>query len=187
MTWVIVVQCIIGVIKLATSIGNTRDVHNVEERAAFLPVSTEAMAQHGQTHGMPSPDPYRYSNDSGHFTASRSQSVSSAQDPSEEEQQKLRDFEASHNDGDTGFTEKRGLLVNPKVERYAQKISALISQRTMKVLNFAHNAIDRLILLPGFITFISGAAVYGGVFVSFMSVFKTAILANFRLAWHSNF
>ena len=169
-TWAVVGQCVIGVIRLAANLGKPRDVHSVEERAAFLPVSTEAMAQHGQTNVMSSPDPYRYSNDSGHFTASRSQSISSTQDPLDEEehQQKLRDYEAAHNGGDALFTEKRGLLTNPKVERFAQKISALISERTMKFLKFVHNAVDRLILLPGFITFISGAAVYGGAFVSLL-------------------
>ena len=169
-TWVVVVQCVIGVIKLATSIVTPRNAYSAEERASFLSVSTETMTQHLQTQGVHSPDPYRYSDDSGHFTASRSQSVSSAQDSSEEEQQKLREYEAAHDDGDAAFTEKRGLLLNPKVERFAQKISALMSKRTSKVLSLAHNAVDRVILLLGFITFITGAAVYGGVFVSSVSV-----------------
>ena len=41
-----------------------------------------------------------------------------------------------------------------------------MSRKTMKVLDFAHNAVDRVILLLAFITFVTGMAVYGGVFVS---------------------
>lgn len=166
-TWMVAGQCIIGIVQLAASIAASRNVSSVEERVSFLPGSTEEMAQYRPIQGMHSPDPNRYSNDSGHFTASRSQSVSSARESSEEEQQqKLRNYEAAHNGEDTAATEKHGLLANPKVERFAQKVSSLMSRRTMKVLDFAHNAVDRVILLLGFITFIAGAAVYAGVFVS---------------------
>ena len=179
MTWVVVVQFLIGIIKLATDVGKGRDVHKSEEEAAFLSVSTEAMAQHGRTRDMASPDPYRYSNDSGHYTASRSHSVSSTQERLEEEQQqKLREFETSPSAEDVGLEEKRGLLCNPKVGRLAQKFSALIPPRIMKGLNVAHNAVNRLILLPTFVTFISGAAVYGGVFVSRANVMNRNV---FRL------
>ena len=166
-TWVVVGQCVIGVIKLATGYSKPQDIHNKEEGAALLPMSTEAIAQHGQTRDMSSPDPYRYSNDSGHFTASRSQSVSSTQDPSEEEEhrQKLHQYEACHEEGGIEVIDKRGFLANRQVERIAQGTSALISERAMKALDSVHNAVDRLILLPGFITFISGVAVYGGAFV----------------------
>ena len=170
-TWVVVVQCIVGVINLATTIAASRNVQTVEERISFLPVLTEAMVNHPPpSHSMHSPDPYRYSDDSGHFTASRSESVSSTQDHSAEEEQKLRDYEATHNDEHTGSIEKDGLLPNPKVGRFARRVSALVSRRTMKVLNFAYNPIDRVILLLGFITFITGAVVYGGVFVSLVGV-----------------
>ena len=182
MTWVVVAQLLIGLIKLATNIGKSHSIHSSEEEAAFLPVSTEAMAQHSRSHGLDSPDPYRYSNDSGHYTASRSQSVSSAQGQIEEEQQqKLREFEASHHAEANNLLEKRGLLTNPKVDRLARRVSALISHRTMRVLESAHNAVDRLILLPAFITFVSGAVVYGGVFVSLSDSMKSVIISLTRL------
>ena len=168
-TWIVVGQCIIGVIKLATSIVASRNSRNDDEQARVLPISIDAMAQHRPSHGLRSPDPYRYSDDSGHFTASRSHSMSSSQDPSEEEQQKLYESTATHNDEDASLTEKHGLLSCPEVERIARYVSAFMSRRTMRVLDFAHDVVDRGILLLGFITFIAGAAVYGGAFVSLVS------------------
>lgn len=165
-TWVVVGQCIVGVIKLATSLVASHNDHDAEERVTFLPVSRQEMAEHRPSQSAHSPDPYRYSDDSGHFTASRSHSISSSRNPSEEEQQKLRDYEAARNEDDNDSTEKHGLLSSPKVERFAHRISALVSRRTMRVLNIAHNAVDRSILLLGFITLVTGAVVYGGAFVS---------------------
>ena len=118
---------------------------------------------------MQSPDPYRWSNDSGHFTASepsRSQSVSSTGSHSEEEQRKLQEYEAAHRLAEQDFSEKRGLLQHPKVQHYATLITTVISRRTMRILNHLHNLVDRVILVLGFIAIVTGLAVYGGQFVS---------------------
>lgn len=185
LTWVVVAQCIIGLVKLAASLGKSHDRPCAAEQVNFLPTSATALAQHSHLQEAHSPDPYRYSHDSGHFTASessRSQSISSAHDHNEEEQQKLREYENTHHDAEETFTEKRGLLGNAKFERYATRITSLMSKRTWKVMNAVHDVIDRVILPLGFVAFVSGAAVYGGVFVSFTDLIGTESPADDRLA-----
>lgn len=168
-TWVVVAQCTVGLLRLAVNIATPRDSGTLEEQATFLPVSTERMAQTHQYQRVQSPDPYRYSQDSGHFTASessRSHSISSSTDRAEEEERKLREYQAAQDATDMALFEKRGLLASPKVERLATRVAAVISSRTLRVLDLVHNLIDRTILLLGFVTLVSGMAVYGGVFVS---------------------
>ncbi|KAL9126404.1 MAG: hypothetical protein Q9217_004532 [Psora testacea] len=165
-TWVVVAQCVTGIIKLAASITQGEDTVT-EEQVAFLPMTTQALEQHRQAQ-QDAPDPYRYSRDSGHFTASepsRSQSVSSTATFTQEEQQKPYEYDADHDDDiDQHYSKKRGLLGNPKVERLASSFTAMLSKRTMRGINTVHNVIDRTILLMGFVAFVTGAAVYGGVF-----------------------
>ena len=174
-TWVVVVQCVMGVVKLAVNLGKERKA--TEEQASFLQMTTEALEQHQQHQPRPAPDPYRYSRDSGHYTASeqsRSRSVSSTTTYTQEEQQKLHEFEADHEDElEQSHLEKRGLLGNRRVEQVATKLSAAFSQRTMRIIDVSHNLIDRTILLMGFVAFVTGAAVYGGVFVSFRPITAT--------------
>ena len=161
-TLVVVAQCTIGLVKLAVNIVKPQEART-EERVSFLPVSTEALAQHQSTAYQ---DGYRYSQDSGHFTASepsRSQSFSSTHDQ-EEEERKLHEYQDAQAEAD--YTEKQGLLGNAKIQRAASRISTKLSKRTMKVLDMIYTAIDFIILPFGFIAIVTGTVVYGGVFVS---------------------
>lgn len=165
-TWIVVAQYIIGLVKSAASVKEPQDI-DAEEKTAFLPISTEALAQ--QQEPTYSLDEYRYSRDSGHFTASeasRSQSISSVQDLEVEEHQKLLKHQTPHADTDAEYTEKQDLSGNTKAQRVASRVAAMMSQRTTRALNVAYNAIDCVSLLLGFAAIVSGAVVYGGVFVS---------------------
>lgn len=165
-TCIVVAQCIIGLFKLAINFREPQEA-DAQEQTAFLPVSTETLAQHHQTSY--SPDEYRYSRDSGHFTASeisRSQSVSSMQDHEDEENQKFLEYQNSHANADAEYMEKQGFSGNTKAQRVASSIAAMLSQRTTRALSIAYNAIDYVILPLGFAAIVSGAVVYGGVFVS---------------------
>ena len=159
-TCIVLGQCIIGLVKVAASIGMPKT--GQEEETAFFPVPTDTLMQHEQVQA------YRYSNDSGHFTASessRSQSISSIADRNGEEQQrKLREYENAHADNGADCTEKHGLLGNAKVQRFASCISARLSKRTLKVLDIWNDIVDCTSLLLGFLAVVSGAVVYGGVF-----------------------
>lgn len=165
-TWIVVVQCTIGLIRFVVSAAKIHDV-SAEEQTAFLPISTEALAQHYQIQAMRFPEQHRYSHDSGHCTASepsRSQSISSQGD--EEEQQKLREYRDECLPGpvDSG---KHGWVWKARIQNVASKISATIPSRTLRVMNAVYDAIDCLSLLFGFVAIMTGAVVYGGVFVSF--------------------
>ena len=166
-TWIIVAQCIIGLVKLAFNFKKHHDGY-AEEQSSFLPITIEALAQHHQEAYLP--DEYRYSRDSGHFTASensRSQSISSMHDQESEEHQKFLEYQNRHADTDPEYAEKQGFLGSTKAQSVATCIAALISQRTMRALSFAYHAIDCVSMLFGFAAIVSGAAVYGGVFVSY--------------------
>ncbi|CAD6587607.1 MAG: hypothetical protein ASARMPRED_003196 [Alectoria sarmentosa] len=154
-TWIVVAQYIIGLVKSAAIVKDPQDI-DAEEKTAFLPISTEALAQ--QQEATYSLDEYRYSRDSGHFTASeasRSQSISSVQDHEVEEHQKLLKHQTPHADTDPEYTEKQDLLSNTKAQRIAS---------TTRALNVTYDAIDCVSLLLGFAAIVSGAVVYGGVF-----------------------
>ena len=166
-TWILVAQCITGLLKLAVSFQKYQDV-NAEEEITFLPISTQTLAQHNQT--TYSPDEYHYSRDSGHYTASeasRSPSVSSLQQHEYEEQQKLVEYQNPDADIDAENMEKQDFRGNTRTQRVALRIADMLSQRTMRALNVAYNAIDCVSLLLGFIAIVSGVVVYGGVFVSY--------------------
>ena len=160
---VVVVQCVIGLVKLAASTGKPQDARG-EYRTGFLPVSTYALQQH---QAAASEDAYRYSQDSGHFTASepsRSQSISSTHDQDEQER-KLYEYQDAPAEAEASCTEKHGLLGYSKVQSVASHISSVVSKRTMHLLNIVYSAIDVMILPFGFITVVTGTVVYGGVFV----------------------
>ena len=166
-TWVVVAQCIIGLVKLAVNFKKQHDGY-AEEQSAFLPITIEALAQHHQEACLP--DDYRYSRDSGHFTASetsRSQSISSMHDQESEEHKKFLQYQSMHAGADLKYAEKPRFLRSTKAQRVATCIAAMISQRTMRALSFAYHTIDCLSMLFGFVAIVSGAAVYGGVFVSY--------------------
>ena len=165
-TWVVVAQCIIGLVKLAVNFKKYDDY--AEEQCAYSPITIEALTQQHQEAYLP--DDYRYSRDSGHFTASetsRSQSISSMHDQESEEHQKFLQYQDKHADTDPEYAEKQGFLRSTKAQSVATYIAAMISQRTMKALSFAYHIIDCLSMLFGFVAIVSGAAVYGGVFVSY--------------------
>lgn len=160
-------QCIFGFVKLAVGDKKPQDA-DIEEHTAFLPTSTEVLTQHHQA--TYSADGYRYSRDSGHFTASeasRSQSISSMQDHENEEHQKFLQYQIPHADTDAEYMEKQGFLDNTKTQRFASLLAAIMSQRAMRALTFVYNVIDCVSLPLGFTAIVSGAVVYAGVFVSY--------------------
>lgn len=166
-TWVVVLQSIMSLFRFAVSF-QRREGGGFEEPSAFLSMTTEALEQHQQQQETAHPDPHRFSRDSGHFTASeqsRSQSVSSTATYTQDEQQKLHEYEADH-ENFGHVSEKKSLLDNSKVESAAISIARLVPKQTVRVIDLLHGLIDRTIFLMGFVALVTGVAVYGGVFVS---------------------
>ncbi|KAE8450051.1 hypothetical protein EG329_007190 [Mollisiaceae sp. DMI_Dod_QoI] len=150
LTWVVSAQVVLGVI---SAYAGRKD----DNRGSFMPVSTEAMAEHQRRQA----EMYRFSNDSGQGTepnteSLRSQSISSIHSD-------LPDAQHEHEDEE--HEEKHGLMHGSKVDNYLKtKIPVMLSSRVLKVFEFFYNAVDRLILILGFIGFTTGIITYGGFF-----------------------
>ena len=163
-TWLVVAQCVLGVIRLSATIKVPKEVSPrvPEEYTPFLPTSTDSPIQHESAQA------YRYSNDSGHFTASdssRNQSISSLWDRDDQEQQrKLWEYEEAHRDTRNDSAGQRAPCGNSRIQRLASHMTARISKRTVNFLNTINDAIDVTSLPLGFVAILSGAVVYGGVF-----------------------
>ena len=96
---------------------------------------------------------------------SRSQSVSSTETCIHEEEQRLY----QHDTLDESSEDEKQEFLPKRSSKSGQAVD-----RTIKVLLLIHNIINRTILLSGFVAFLTGAAVYGGVFVSLDNPRKTA-------------
>lgn len=153
--------------------GNNKLDVRIEKAPVLPPVSVKSPAQQQQLLEIPPIDQYRYSDDSGHFTASepsRSLSISTRGEDQDEQRQKLREFEDAQENlnidecSDADDVEKQGLLGNAAVQNVTSRISAKLSRRTWVFVSAVYNAIDWTSLLLGFFTLGSGTVVYGGVF-----------------------
>jgi hypothetical protein len=139
-----------------------------EERQGFIPVSTEAMAEHESRY---SPGPYgRFSNDSGQGTEPKTESLRSHSLSSGAESP-IRDahHEYHHHDEDADEDLEAHLPMfskSTKAHSMVAKVAEKISGRFWKVLLFAYNFVDRTILILGFIALCTGIITYGRFFVS---------------------
>lgn len=167
-TFVVGSQVTIGVLARVAGMFNRKKLSpgRAEERQGFIPVSTEAMAEHESRF----PGPYgRYSNDSGQGTEPRTESLRShslSSPPSP-----LRDAhkEYNHHDDDGDDDLEADLPIFPKSHKahsMVAKVAAKISDRFWKVLMFAYNFIDRTILILGFIALCTGIITFARFFVS---------------------
>ncbi|RFU24218.1 hypothetical protein B7463_g12117, partial [Scytalidium lignicola] len=167
-TWFMCAKVLMEMISAYTG-HNSKGNVLAEERAAFIPISSENMAQHHRLHGHGHGHGhiYRYSNDSGQGTepntaSLRSQSISSiGEDENPLHQQPISEEEEEEDI----MLEKQILTQRSKMNDYlSRKVPALFSTRALKVLRFAYGAIDRTILILGFVTLATGYITYGGIF-----------------------
>ena len=156
-TWVVGAQIVLGVI---SAYKGRRDGKR-EERAAFIPVSMEAMEEHQRKHG----ETHRFSNDSGQGTEPNTESLRSQSISSRSEHDLPSEYREHEEDYDE--VEKHGLMHGSKVDTFLSKrIPGLLSSRVLRVFHFFYDAIDRVILLLGFMALATGIITYGGLFVS---------------------
>ena len=170
-TWIVATQCVLEIVKLVARVGKTDD-GNQEEQMSFLQMTTNALERQEQDRGAQPAESYRYSDDSGHFTASqpsRTDSVSSSGTYTQEEEQELHQYDArGKHDLDDRHPEEHGVFYSPKIHRIMTSfVATALSSKALRVIDTITNAIDRTILPIGFVAFVTGAAVYGGIFVSY--------------------
>ncbi|KAK4156817.1 hypothetical protein C8A00DRAFT_12261 [Chaetomidium leptoderma] len=170
-TAVVSVQVVIGLLARVAGMLKRGDDSKLpgsrpEERQGFIPISTEAMAEHESR--FPSSGPYdRFSNDSGQGTEPRTESLSSTADcpPSP--------FRDAHNeyrhsdDGDAAEDLEAHLPIfskSTKAHSMVAKVAEKISVRFWNMLIFAYNFVDRTILILGFIALCTGVITFGRFF-----------------------
>ncbi|KAL2172303.1 hypothetical protein VTG60DRAFT_6681 [Thermothelomyces hinnuleus] len=138
-----------------------------EERQGFIPVSTEAMAEHESHYP---PGPYgRFSQDSGQGTepkteSLRSHSISSGADSPTRDAHQGYDHPDDDADEDLEAAHLPIFSKSTKAHSVVAKIAGKISDRFWKILLFAYNFIDRTILILGFIAFCTGIIAFGRFF-----------------------
>lgn len=180
-TWLVSAQVVVGLLSRVAGAfskdnNSEADPHGISnsERRAFIPVSTEAMAQHHRQH----PSSYRMSNDSGQGTEPKTESLrsnslstidhlehkESLEEPSESSG--LRRFEDGYDDDDelpthlpSSRPRRRGRVYN-----VASKLVGKLSSRGWKMIMFGYNFVDRTILILGFIAFALGIITMGRFF-----------------------
>ncbi|KAL4743615.1 hypothetical protein BDV11DRAFT_177880 [Aspergillus similis] len=162
-TWVIAAQVVMALIFAYAGRGEKPE--NAYERAQFLPVSTDDMAETPTTFSAGIRHEYRWSRDSGQGTERNTASLhsrasSSCPSPSDE----YDGFEKPEEDIPDQSSESRGFLHTGVLDRFlANRVPSLVSGRALRILNFVYNVIDRLILPLGFIALASGGVTYGGI------------------------
>jgi hypothetical protein len=178
-TWVMIVQ--VGMSLIFTYSGGRRKATPVSrgEQAAFLPISAEAMAQH---YMRPYSD-YRWSGDSGHGTERSSMHNSRDVSPIDPNgRDNLAPYKPEPElDGTDDELETRsdrsGFLccnfIDQHLSRYAP---STFPGRLLKTFEILNNAIDRTILILGFVAFTTGGVTYAGIFV----ISPGVVMAQFR-------
>ncbi|KAL4820675.1 hypothetical protein BDW67DRAFT_152967 [Aspergillus spinulosporus] len=162
-TWVIAAQVVMALIFAYA--GRGEKAENAYERAQFLPVSTDDMAETPSTFPAGIRHEYRWSRDSGQGTERNTASLhsrasSSCPSPSDE----YDGFEKPEEDIPEQASESRGFMHTGVLDRFlANRVPNLVSVRALRILNFVYNVIDRLILPLGSIALVSGGVTYGGI------------------------
>ncbi|OXV08541.1 hypothetical protein Egran_03694 [Elaphomyces granulatus] len=166
-TWIVVAQVIIGIIYAYS--GQGRDNAGViYERAAFLPVPTEAVMESQQPYSTDAVHEYRWSGDSGQGTERNSASLRSCPSPTETHYLTPPD-EFEHYgklDEDTDDAPApRYSFQNTILERFfSTRMPRLASVRVLRIFHVAYIIINRICLPFGFIAITTGGVTYGGIF-----------------------
>ncbi len=148
-----------------------------EERQGFIPVSTEAMAEHESRF----PSPYsRFSNDSGQGTEPRTESLrshslsSGSGSPTAAAANKELLPPRASDDEEDGNDDLEARLPRFPLSRRTRsrahavvaKVAGKVSDRAYKALVLAYNVVDRTILILGFVALCTGVIAFGRFFVS---------------------
>ncbi|KAK2610336.1 hypothetical protein N8I77_003779 [Diaporthe amygdali] len=170
LTWILSAQVVVSLLgRLAGAFSKSaRGALNAAERQGFLPVSRAAMDEHHRLHSSPYDNLYRHSDDSGHGTEPRTESLrspsfSSTPDtlasPSAETAHKTFHDDEEDIEADTDSPPRGGAIRN-----FATKIGSKISSRAWGVLIFGYNVVDRTSMILGFVALCTGVITYGRFF-----------------------
>ena len=166
-TLIVAVQCAMELVKLAVDTDKATGNWGRED-SRIQPITAEALERH---HRAQSPEMmHEHDRHFADLGGSRSQSVSSTSTYTHETPCSRFTYDAE-DAAEFGVREKHSLLGNRTVERAAIGLMTRFSGRAFRIMSHSHNLINRTIFLLGFVAFVTGAAVYGGVFVRLYASF----------------
>lgn len=183
-TWVVSAQVLVSVAGRVAGIARRDEPqnHNHGERQAFIPVSTENMAEHQRINNAIQLHKYRESYDSGQGTEPNTESLRSNSVETSSGQQSpisLEDHRIHYDeDEDLEFkpTELGATKPWPKYLSLAS-LAGKISNRTWKILLIGYNVIDRTILILGYIALATGIIAWARFFVRRLLFLRMAFAA----------
>ncbi|RAH74778.1 Ytp1 family protein [Aspergillus aculeatinus CBS 121060] len=162
-TWVISAQVIMSLIFAYAGRGETED--SSYERAAFLPVSTDEMADSHDTFPTGPRHSYRWSRDSGQGTERNSSSIHCPESPScASASDEYDGFEKPEDPVPDNPPQSHRPMRIPIIDRFlASRVPGMVSNRVLRVLSVIYKIIDRIILPFGFVALVTGFVTYGGI------------------------
>jgi hypothetical protein len=163
LTWIVGAQLLLGFI---STYAERKPQNNHEERASFVPVSQEAIAEHQRINGTGYQDEYRFSRDSGHGTeplteSLRSHSVSSVGSdhlPLPEMRNNILEEDV----------EEVNLLYDSKLGHlFSSTISGSVYSKLLRAIRLFYDFTDFYIIVLAWMGLLTGWVTYGGFFVGF--------------------
>lgn len=142
------------------------------KETAFIPVSTEAMAEHQRmSNSRPSPYGTRYSADSGQGTERNTESLRSHSSSSSLEHNQFNSSDLRREYEEANLPEKQVAQKRSRIEEYlSKKLSGLSHFRVLNVFDILYKVVDRVILILAFTAYATGLITYAGIFVSLLDL-----------------
>jgi hypothetical protein len=202
-TFVVSAQVVVGLLARVAGVFKREKLaagSHAAERQGFIPVSTEAMAEHESR--FPGAPYRRYSHDSGQGTEPRTESLRSHSlsgpdcpaSPTSPVHDAHKEYHHSDDDADPDEDLEAHLPLfskSTKAHSVVAKVAGRISDRFWKVLIFAYNFVDRTILILGFIALCTGIITFGRFFVSYPAIsfiaegnLKSRLMQSLGRRWH---
>ncbi|KAK5625503.1 hypothetical protein RRF57_001219 [Xylaria bambusicola] len=170
-TWVVGAQVLVGLIgRVAGMMGKiSRLGRGKEEEQSFIPVSTEAMAEHHRLNQSIFPSSHRQSDDSGQGTERNTESLRSASMSTmvgHESPMELSDQHRHYEEEEDNLVYRSAELHPSNASQsFIAKIASRISGKAWRVIMLGYNFVDRTILILGYITLCTGLIAYARFFV----------------------
>lgn len=162
--WIAGAQALMALVSVYAGMVKARD--RSEEHVAFIPISSEVMAEHHRIHDLQVVEEHRFSNDSGQGTepnteSLRSQSISSSGDGDGDQATDMHRRYAETDDD----VEKLGIRGTRRMDKFfSTRLSKFLSTRALRIVESCFSVANRLMLIVGFVALTSGIVTYGGIF-----------------------
>ncbi|KAI1294130.1 hypothetical protein F5Y03DRAFT_410976 [Xylaria venustula] len=170
-TWVVGAQVLVGLVGRVA--GRMRKASRPSlrqgEEQSFIPVSTEAMAEHHRINRDTFSSPYRQSNDSGQGTERNTESLRSnslSTMVGQESPIELDDRRRHYEDDEDDYSAFKPAEMHSSsaAQSWVAKVAGKISDKAWKVIMLGYGFVDRTILILGYITLCTGLITYARFF-----------------------